>query len=50
MIAAHDESQGEFGEGAKQATWINRTVDISKTTFFTNGLTLEKCEDGFVKF
>ena len=49
MISAHDESQGEFGEGAKLTTWINRIVDTSKISFFVNGMTLVKCEDGFVK-
>ena len=50
MISAHEESQGKFGKGAKLATWISRTVDIGRITILTNGLTLEKCEDGFVKF
>ena len=50
MVQAHGESQDAFGEGTKWATWINRAVDIGKITILTNGLTLENCEDGFVKF
>ena len=48
-ISAHDESQGEFGEGAKLAIWIDRTVGTGKISFFVNGMTLAKCEDRFVK-
>ena len=49
MISTHDESRGVFGEGAKLATWIDRIGNTDKITIFTNRLTLEKCEDGFVK-
>ena len=49
MIWAHDESRDAFGEGTNLATWICRTMNISKMTFFVNGMTLEKCLDGFVK-
>ena len=49
MISAHEESRGESGKDAKMATWIDRTVNTDRKTIFTNGMTLEKCEDGFVK-
>ena len=49
MISAHDESRGKFSERQKSATWIDRRGNIDKMTILTNGLTLEKCEDKFVK-
>ena len=49
-ILDHDESRGKFGEHLKLTTWICRTGNTDKTTIFTNGLTLEKCEDEFFKF
>ena len=48
MIWTHDESWGAFCKRLKLATWICRTVDTSKISFFANGMTLEKCEYGFI--
>ena len=49
MNWAHDGSWDKFGKREKLATWICRTGNNDKIMIFTNGMTLEKCANGFIK-
>ena len=49
MIRDHKELLEKFGKHSKWTMQISRVGNNGKKVFFTNGIHLGKCVDGFVK-